>query len=94
MVVWPSALAGGEAAEAGDEAVAVGAGGVGRCELPDLDRQAEAFGRDGKLQLAEGGFVQRRAVAEEGGGVDLAMGRWWRVSMGGSCCARRVRAGW
>jgi len=63
---------GGEAAEAGDEAVGVGSGrmGAGGGEGPDLDRGAEALGRDGVLELGEGCGVQRGAVAEEGVGVD------------------------
>jgi hypothetical protein len=64
--------AGGEAAEAGDEAVVVAAAGGG--EAPDLDREAEALGRDGALQLGEGLGFQRGAVAEEGEGVDFGNG--------------------
>ncbi len=48
--------------------------GAGGGEGPDLDRGAEALGRDGVLELGEGGGVQRGAVAEEGEGVDLGQG--------------------
>jgi hypothetical protein len=60
--------AGGEAAEAGDEAVVEGLARGG--EAPDLDGGAEAVGRDGVLELLEGLGVEGGAVAEEGGGVD------------------------
>ena len=49
---------GGEAAEAGDQAVAVRAVGLG--ELEDLDRHAQAVGDDGEAELDEGVGVERR----------------------------------
>lgn len=64
--------AGGEAAEAGDEAVGVAVPGAG--ELPDLDGGAEALGGDGVLEELEGLGVQGGAVAEEGVGGDFREG--------------------
>lgn len=64
--------AGGEAAEAGDEAVFVLLAGGG--ELPDLDGGAEALGRDGVLEELQGLGVKRGAVAEEGVGGDFREG--------------------
>lgn len=62
----------GEAAEAGDEAVGVAIAGGG--EGPDLDRGAEAFGRDGVLKQGQRGGVEGGAVAQEGEGVDPGEG--------------------
>lgn len=64
--------AGGEAAEAGDEAVGVAVLRGG--EAPDLDGGAEALGRDGVLEEGEGLRVQRGAIAEEGVGGDFGEG--------------------
>ena len=70
----------GEAAEAGDEAVGVAIAGGG--EGPDLDRGAEAFGRDGVLKQGQRGGVEGGAVAQEGEGVDPGEGEVVDVGKG------------
>lgn len=65
---------GGEAAQAGDQAVALGLGGVR--ELPDLNGLAQAVAVDGGGEVFECARVEVGAVAEQGlvedfGGGDL-----------------------
>jgi hypothetical protein len=43
-------------------------------EGPDLDRQAEAFQRDGVLERVEGALIEDGPVAEKGVAVDLGQG--------------------
>ena len=65
-------LMGGEAAQAGNQAVAVGFGGL--AEFPDLDRLAQAGGGDGTGKLCQRLGVELGAVARQGFGVDLMDG--------------------
>ena len=83
---------GGEAAEAGDEAVEVALGRRGG-EAPDFDGLAEALGRDGGLQLGQGGGVEGqrsrgRACDEDLGEGDVVdCGHW------GLLCAQDTGGG-
>ena len=60
--------AGGEAAEAGDQAVEDGRLGIG--EVEELDGHADAVGGDGEAELVQRRLVELGAVAGEGGLVD------------------------
>jgi hypothetical protein len=83
------ALAGGQAAGAGDEAIAQALERLGKG--PDLDRLAQAGVGDGDHQFGQRLLVQAGAVADEGGGVDLGDGQG--KDLGGVCGHGRLLAG-
>ena len=95
MVVWAAGVAaveqagGGEAAQAGDQAVAVGLGGLGKG--PDLNGLAQAVAVDGGGEVFEGCGVEVGAVAEQGVFEDFGGGD---VGDHGASCSGQGAGGW